>query len=103
MIVLVKLSWKSGNTKYTTFIYKMSKSNYLTINTTKIKQVELIFRGAGERWSLKSGGNWSRCRGVSFFLLKQECDGEIYLAAYVEGWFYLLDEAFPVCRCVFVR
>lgn len=38
-----------------------------------------------------------------FFLLKQECDGEIYLAAYVEGWFYLLEEAFPVCRCVFVR
>ena len=67
MIVLVKLSWKSGNTKYTTFIYKMSKSNYLTINTTKIKQVELIFRGAGERWSSKSGGNWRRCRGVSFF------------------------------------
>ena len=47
IIVLVKLSWKSGNTKYTTFIYKMSKSNYLTINTTKIKQVELILRGAG--------------------------------------------------------
>ena len=40
---------------------------------------------------------------VSLFLLKQECDGEIYLAAYVEGWFYLLDEAFPVCCCVFVR
>ena len=59
MIVLVKHSWKSGNTKYTTFIYKISKSNYLTINTIKIKQVELIFRGAGgkmeleERWELE--------------------------------------------------
>ena len=59
MIVLIKLSWKSGNIKYTTFIYKMSKSNYLTINTTKIKQVELIFRGAGEdgaRRVVGSGG-----------------------------------------------